>query len=86
MLFKHNPKIEYMTVTDRILWLLQHFGVSMTQNEFIGLRLTDGMYEEDLKQVLLCEDINQRDNLGQIWKNLYLTSNDLDMLDSDHSC
>ena len=35
-----------MTVTDRALWLLQHFGVSMTQNEFIGLRLTDGMYEE----------------------------------------
>ena len=46
LLFKHNPKIEYMTVTDRALWLLQHFGVSMTQNEFIGLRLTDGMYEE----------------------------------------
>ena len=46
MLFKHNPKIEYMTVTDRALWLLQHFGVSMPQNEFIGLRLTDGMYEE----------------------------------------
>tara|TARA_Y100001938_G_scaffold149726_1_gene237662 strand:+ start:923 stop:1699 length:777 start_codon:yes stop_codon:yes gene_type:complete len=45
-LFKHNPEIVYMTVTDRALWLLQHFGVSMTQNEFIGLRLTDGMYEE----------------------------------------
>ena len=45
-IFKHNPKIEYMTVTDRALWLLQHFGVSMTQNEFIGIRLTDGMYEE----------------------------------------
>jgi len=45
-IFKHNPEIEYMTVTDRALWLLQHFGVSMTQNEFIGLRLTDGMYEE----------------------------------------
>ena len=45
-LFKHNPKIEFMTVTDRALWLLQHFGVPMTQNEFIGLRLTDGMYED----------------------------------------
>ena len=45
-IFKHNPEIEYMTVTDRALWLLQHFGVSMTQKEFIGLRLTDGMYEE----------------------------------------
>ena len=35
-----------MTVTDRALWLLQHFGVTMTRNEFIGIRLTDGLYEE----------------------------------------
>ncbi len=35
-----------MTVTDRALWLLQHFGIKMTEKEYIGLRLTDGMYEE----------------------------------------
>ncbi len=46
MIYKHNPKIQYMTVTDRALWLLQHFNISMTENEYIGLRLTDGMYEE----------------------------------------
>jgi hypothetical protein len=35
-----------MTVTDRACWILQHFNVKMTENEYLGLRLTDGMYEE----------------------------------------
>ena len=46
MIYRHNDKLEFMTVTDRALWLLQHFGVKMTNNEYIGLRLTDGLYEE----------------------------------------
>ena len=44
--YKHNGKLQYMTVTDRALFILQHFGVSMSELEYIGLRLTDGMYEE----------------------------------------
>ena len=68
MLFKHNPKIEYMTVTDRALWLLQHFGVSMTQNEFIGLRLTDGMYEEANKSYYVAyqQERQLRSNIAYI--------------------
>ena len=46
MIYKHNPRIEYMTITDRAIWILQHFGVKMTENEYLGLRLTDGLYEE----------------------------------------
>ena len=46
LIYKHNPKLEFMTVTDRALYILQHFGVKLTNNEYIGLRLTDGMYEE----------------------------------------
>ena len=42
-----------MTVTDRALFLLQHFGITMSENEYIGLMLTDGLYEEG-KQELLC--------------------------------
>ena len=44
--YKHNGKLQYMTVTDRALFLLQHFQIPMTENEYIGLRLTDGLYEE----------------------------------------
>ena len=46
LIYKHNPKIDYMTITDRACWILQHFNVKMTENEYIGLRLTDGMYED----------------------------------------
>ena len=46
LIYKHNPKIDYMTITDRACWILQHFNVNMTENEYIGLRLTDGLYEE----------------------------------------
>ena len=45
-IFKHNPKLQYMSVTDRAIFLLGHFQISMSQWEYIGLRLTDGMYEE----------------------------------------
>ena len=45
-IFKHNPALQYMTVTDRAIFILNHFGIKMPQWEYIGLRLTDGMYEE----------------------------------------
>ena len=45
-IFTHNSELQYMTVTDRACWILQHFEIPMTQWEFIGLRLTDGLYEE----------------------------------------
>ena len=45
-IFTHNSELQYMTVTDRSCWILQHFQIPMTEWEFIGLRLTDGLYEE----------------------------------------
>ena len=67
-IFKHNPKLEFMTVTDRALFLLQHFGVSMSTNEYIGLRLTDGMYEEANKKYLVTfrPEFSLRSNIARI--------------------
>ena len=48
-IYTHNPELTYMTVTDRALFLLQHFQIPMTENEYIGLKLTDGLYEESNK-------------------------------------
>ena len=45
-IFTHNSELQYMTVTDRAIYLLNHFGISMSEWEYIGLRLTDGMYED----------------------------------------
>ena len=49
LVYRHNGNLQFMTVTDRALFLLQHFGINMTENEYIGLRLTDGLYEESNK-------------------------------------
>ena len=46
LVYRHNGNLQFMTVTDRALFLLQHFGINMTENEYLGLRLTDGLYEE----------------------------------------
>jgi len=45
-IFTHNGDLSYMTVTDRAIFLLNQFGLVMSENEYIGLRLTDGLYEE----------------------------------------
>ena len=45
-IYMHNPELDYMTVTDRALFILQHFGIKLSKLEYIGLKLTDGLYEE----------------------------------------
>ena len=45
-IFTHNGELQYMTVTDRAIYLLNQFQIPMTENEYVGLRLTDGLYEE----------------------------------------
>lgn len=44
--YNHNPAIHYMTVTDRAIWILNQFQISMSESEYIGLRLADGLYNE----------------------------------------
>ena len=45
-MFKINPDIQNMTVPDRAIYLLQHFGIQITQKEYLGIKLSDGMYDE----------------------------------------
>ena len=68
LIYKHNSNLKYMTVTDRALWLLQHFGVPMTENEYLGLKLTDGMYEEANKSyyVSYSKDRQLKTNIAYI--------------------
>ena len=46
-------KCEYMSVTDRAFYLLQYYNIPVSKKEFIGIRLTDGMYEEANKSYLM---------------------------------
>ena len=67
-IYKHNPSLQYMKVPDRGLWLLQHYGVKVTDKEYIGIKLTDGLYDDAntsyLKQYN--PDFNLRSNMAYI--------------------
>ena len=80
MIYKHNPKIEYMTITDRAIWLLQHFGVQMTENEFLGLRLADGLYEEANKTYYMnwSKDNQLRTNIAYILHQADMTASKIE--------
>ena len=67
-MYEYNDKLHYMTVTDRAVWLLNHFGIEMTQIEYLALRLTDGMYEDANKGYLMGfgEGKNLKSNLPLI--------------------
>ena len=45
-IYKHNPQLQYMKVPDRGLWLLQHYGVKVSDKEYLGIKLADGLYDD----------------------------------------
>jgi len=53
-MYKFNDNIQYMTVTDRAIYLLQKYGVPITEKEWLGIKLSDGMYEDSNKAYYKC--------------------------------
>ena len=45
--YKRNTELSYLTHTDRTFFLLQKYGITYAENEYFGIKLTDGMYDED---------------------------------------
>jgi hypothetical protein len=45
-IYTNNPANSFMTVPDRSLKLLADRGITVTDNEWFGIKLHDGMYEE----------------------------------------
>lgn len=44
--YTYNTELSFMLVPDRSLFLLQKYGISYTENEFLGIKLHDGLYED----------------------------------------
>tara|TARA_Y100000004_G_scaffold183491_1_gene231372 strand:- start:585 stop:1319 length:735 start_codon:yes stop_codon:yes gene_type:complete len=67
-IYTPNPKLQYMNVSDRSLWLLQKFNIKLNQTEYIGLKLADGLYEEGNKQYFISfsPDFELQTNLPHI--------------------
>jgi len=50
--YVNNPDLQFMTPPDRGIWILNQFGIKITMMEMIGIKLTDGMYDEGNIQYL----------------------------------
>jgi len=54
-MYTHNKKIKYMTVPHRGVWLCQHFGLTLTQDEWLSIMLNDGWVLQENKAYCLKE-------------------------------
>ena len=67
-LYKLNPNIQYMEVTDRAIFILQKNMIPMTWKEYLGIKLADGMYNEATSKYLkqFNPDMFLRTNLPRV--------------------
>lgn len=56
LIFKNNPAIPFMIVPDRSLFLLQEAGIPVSLNEYLGIKLHDGSFEESNKAYFITFD------------------------------
>ena len=66
--YKINPNNPFTLVNDLSVWLLQHYGIEITWNEMLGIKLTDGLYDESNKPYFMSRtaDSKLKTNLGYV--------------------
>ena len=65
-MYKINKDIQYMPNNHRSIWLLQHFGIKLSEDEFLAIFLNDGPIDDGnkkyaMKEPLLAVIIHQAD-------------------------
>ena len=58
--YNKNPELTFMTITDRTFFNLQHYGIVISEAEYFGIKLTDGLYDEDNQKYLKVFDPTKR--------------------------
>lgn len=63
-----NPNIQYMKVAERSLMILQQSQISVTENEYLAIKLHDGLYEDSNKAYYISysEDMQLKTTLPYI--------------------
>lgn len=59
-MYEINTKCPYMEIPDRSIYLLQKYNIPISYNEFIAIRIHDGMYSDSNKSYLTSFDPSQR--------------------------
>jgi len=57
-IYTTNPSMHYMNLNDRTFWMLNHFGIKISEVEYLGIKLTDGLYDESNKQYFISYNKN----------------------------
>ena len=67
-MYKHNGNIPFTMVPDLSIWLLQHFNIKMSWNEYLGIRIHDGLYDDANKPYYISRspESKLRNNLALI--------------------
>ena len=52
-IYTFNTQMDYMTVPDRGLWLLSQIGIEVSKNEWLAIKLHDGLYDDANKPYLM---------------------------------
>ena len=68
-MYTHNKGMQYMTVPHRGVWLCQHFGLKLSQAEFLAIMLNDGQYDETnapykMKEPMLADVVHLADYIS----------------------
>lgn len=52
-IYKINPELQFMKVPDRSIYLLQSNGISFSENEYLAIKLHDGLYSKGNESYLM---------------------------------
>ena len=80
LMFNYNPAITHMRIAERGLFVLQKYGIQVSENEFLAIRLHDGLYEEANKQYYITynKDTELRSNIAYILHQADLMSSKIE--------
>lgn len=73
--YSKNPNLQTFPIQDRSLFLLQYYNIKMSEQEYLGIRIHDGMYDEINKPYLLAFNLD-----GKLRSNLPLILHQADMM------
>lgn len=80
LMFNYNPAITHMRIAERSLFVLQSYNIKVSENEFLAIRLHDGLYEEANKQYYITynKDTELRSNIAYILHQADLMSSKIE--------
>ena len=62
-IYNYNSELSHMSVPDRSLFILQSYGIDLTINEYNGIKLHDGLYDDANKGYYMTYNPDQTRNI-----------------------